>query len=336
MSVAEFLQTVQDQVIEQIPHEHYGLQHIRRLRPDALEACELRTGLVLHPRTGNEAVPDETYPTSKLVPASDEQAAQEALKFNTYALMLVCAIDTQGFAVMASFNSPTIDMPTIQRVLTKFTAVVKGLCDKMGALVGQFTGLSSEDEAALQPLYESASTQSVLQDFPGADAAYIINPTSPSTPLAPSAVGELVLVSNTTPSLPSIASPSWIPSPVVYRTGKLARYISSSIQLPSTPVPVAIAQPNKENHRHVPQAAPSPVTITSSKLETVYLHKEPLREWKIQAYISPDNDTLTLEVVTFESWAPVARELLDEVCEAAAFLMGDSQAELFPQEQLVC
>lgn len=245
ISVAEFLQTVQDQVIEQIPHEHYGLQHIRRLSPDALEACELRTGLVLHPRTGDEGAPDETYPTSKLVPASDEQAAQEALKFNTYALMLVCAIDTQGFAVMASFDSHTIDMPTMQRVLAKFETVAKGLCDKMGAPLSQFMDISSADEAALQPLYESASTQPILQDFPGADAAYIINPDSPSTPLAVSGVGELVLT-GTNLTLPSISSPAWIPSPVIYKTGKMARYISSSIQLLSTPVPIAQPQNKKK------------------------------------------------------------------------------------------
>ena len=42
-----------------------------------------------------------------------------------------------------------------------------------------------------------------------------------------------------------------------------------------------------------------------------YPYEEPLREWKIQAF--HEGETLTLEVVTFESWREEAVKLLDDL-----------------------
>ena len=53
---------------------------------------------------------------------------------------------------------------------------------------------------------------------------------------------------------------------------------------------------------------------TRCKTETLYMHEEPLREWKVQAY--PQGDTITLEIVTFESWGAYATELLDDLVRA--------------------
>jgi hypothetical protein len=48
-----------------------------------------------------------------------------------------------------------------------------------------------------------------------------------------------------------------------------------------------------------------------ARFETLYPYEEPLREWKIQAFHS--GETLTLEVVTFESWREHAVKLLDDI-----------------------
>ncbi|KAK8080800.1 AMP-binding enzyme, partial [Apiospora hydei] len=79
-TVSEYLQQIHQDSIQGIPHEHFGLQHIRRLSPDAREACELRTGLVLHPSADADEINavqsnKETEPANAFVPASDEEAA---------------------------------------------------------------------------------------------------------------------------------------------------------------------------------------------------------------------------------------------------------------------
>jgi amino acid adenylation domain-containing protein len=124
--ISEFLQAVHAQTVQQIPHEHLGLQNIRRLSKDARVACELRTGLVLHPKE-DEDWGSSTYeeaPANKFLPADDAEAAREALKFNTYALMLVCTLDENGFLTMASFDSKCISSPAMERVLVVFDRIV--------------------------------------------------------------------------------------------------------------------------------------------------------------------------------------------------------------------
>jgi hypothetical protein len=47
------------------------------------------------------------------------------------------------------------------------------------------------------------------------------------------------------------------------------------------------------------------------RMETLYPHYEPLREWKVQAFVK--GDELMFEIVTFGDWIGVANELLDEL-----------------------
>jgi hypothetical protein len=65
---------------------------------------------------------------------------------------------------------------------------------------------------------------------------------------------------------------------------------------------------------------------TSCRMETIYPHAEPLREWKIQAFVS--GDTMTIEIVTVESWQEHAREILGEVGEALRLLLRQSLVPL--------
>ena len=62
-------------------------------------------------------------------------------------------------------------------------------------------------------------------------------------------------------------------------------------------------------------------------METLYPHEEPLREWKMQAFIK--GEQLTLEIVTIESWGGYASKLLEELAEVTRFLVRNPQAKLF-------
>jgi amino acid adenylation domain-containing protein len=146
--ISEFLQTVHAQTVQQIPHEHLGLQNIRRLSKDARNACELRTGLVLHPKE-DENWGSSTYeesPANKFLPADDTEAAREALKFNTYALMLVCTLDENGFLIMASFDSNCISSAAMERVLVVLDRVVTTFLGNPESKLGDLAVLDPQEE----------------------------------------------------------------------------------------------------------------------------------------------------------------------------------------------
>ena len=195
-SVSSYLDTVQTQTAEQIPHEHIGLQHIRRLSPDALQACELRTGLVLHPTADDPLErPDAELPASRLVPAGDEEAAQEALKFNTYALMLVCSLDPKGFLIMASFDSKTVDVPTMDVVLRQLGSVVQQFCAQPEAPLSDVELLDQSDKDNLLALSHQGATQ-IQAEFPGAEAVWVVDLVDSDRIVPRGALGELVIQSN--------------------------------------------------------------------------------------------------------------------------------------------
>ncbi|KAH0495516.1 hypothetical protein TgHK011_009061 [Trichoderma gracile] len=239
MQVSDYLQAIQEQTVEQIPHEHFGLQHIRRLSPDAYEACELKTGLVLHPSAETDESPEsDDLPASRLVPAGDAEAAQEALKFNTYPLMLVCSMDPQGFLTMASFDSKTVPVPVMQRALDKFRQIAQLLCKENSSTLRSLqSSLPREDLGELRDAVLNADISDASKAFPGAQAAYIIDATDPNQVVPLSAVGELIVqCPEESPNLTEIP-PTWLEaissSPALlaqgrfYKTGRLARYDST-------------------------------------------------------------------------------------------------------------
>ncbi|KAG9237427.1 peptide synthetase [Amylocarpus encephaloides] len=242
--ISDYLQDVHDQTVARIPHEHMGLQHIRRLSPDAREACELRTGLVLHPTTEpeDEIKYSEEEPANGFVPANDAEAAKEALKFNSYALMLVCSLDPKGFLIMASFDSNTVNVPQMERILGEFGRTVQNLCEDPTGKIGGLQLLNEKDRADLWRL-SSSGPRSISQsgaevlggNYTGSAATWIVDPSDPELLLPVGAIGELLIESPDQSYAPLIESPRWLfqgcmDSPgrqtPLYKTGHLAMYNS--------------------------------------------------------------------------------------------------------------
>lgn len=267
-SVTEYLDALQAQTGEQIPHEHIGLQHIRRLSPDALQACELRTGLVLHP-TADDPVerPDADLPASRLVPTSDEEAAQEALRFNTYALMLVCSLDPKGFLIMASFDSKTVDMVTMDRVLKQLGRVVQQFCADPEGPVGGVELLDQSDRDGLLAL-SSEGAGHVQKEFPESKAAWVVDLADPSRLLPRGALGELVIQSTADLSVERIDPPSWLsPSQSealnTYKTGRLATWS------PDGTLTLKGLKSQLPSNHFVPKARTKAVSATSAKQKSL-------------------------------------------------------------------
>jgi amino acid adenylation domain-containing protein len=147
-TVAQYLHDIHAQTVRTIPHEHLGLQNIRRLSREARDACDLKTGIVLHPKEDidwADSPQGEAAPADSFVPTDDEEAAREALKFNTYALMLVCTLDANGFLIMASFDSNCVSKPVMERVLKVLDRIVLKFCGNPEHLLGDVAVLDKEE-----------------------------------------------------------------------------------------------------------------------------------------------------------------------------------------------
>ncbi|KAI1762661.1 non-ribosomal peptide synthase [Hypoxylon sp. FL1150] len=229
-TIQKYLQEIHNQSVDGIAHEHFGLQHIRRLSPDAREACELRTGLVLHPSADAETS-SEKQPADDFVPAGDAEAAQEALKFNTYALMLVCSLDPQGFLIMASFDSRTVASPQMKRMLHQLGRITQQFIENPGATCDQIRLLTEADESELAHFSQVGAMDSNVAALlpPGCEVyeTWVGDPDDLEHLLPIGAIGELLIRCQGDCGLEFVPSPKWVghdPDSRIYRTHKLARY----------------------------------------------------------------------------------------------------------------
>ncbi|KAK5988675.1 Nonribosomal peptide synthase 1 [Cladobotryum mycophilum] len=266
-AISEYLQIIQEQTVEQIPHEHFGLQHIRRLSPDAFVACELRTGLVLHPSAEEIETTAEDLPANRLVPAGDAEAAQEALKFNTYALMLVCSIDPRGFLVMASFDSNTITTPVMQRALEEFKQAAQSLCERSGS-VQDIRILTDNDHRELRDVATAIKGDEILSEYSGVEAGYITDPRDSNRLVPIGGLGELILQSTELLGLEEISRPIWlanlygdesVPQARFFKAGKFAKVISTS-----SGISIQLADSLAISNAQAPSSTPANVRVSAT------------------------------------------------------------------------
>ncbi|OAX81346.1 hypothetical protein ACJ72_04311 [Emergomyces africanus] len=275
--VGECLRNIHDDTILRIPHEHMGLQHIRRLSPDAREACELRTGIVIHPTTseGDMSITGEG-PANGFVPAGVEEAAREALKFNTYALMLVCSLDPGGFLVMASFDSATIGVSQMEKVLVKFGQTVQQLRESPNALVRDLLPMTEDDLAEVWHFSNISNPRDLDAEILGYGyasvvATWIVDPEDPERLLPIGGVGELLIEGQFESATSShIDGTKWLAAghqdipgrrATLYKTGQLAKYSSEG----SIVLIGKVGGPSKPNKQIEARGAKNRLQITTSK-----------------------------------------------------------------------
>lgn len=113
--IIQLLRNMQAQTIEMMPHEHLGLQEIRRLSSDARIACDFQSLLVVQP----------TLPS----PASESilgsyRMLNELFDFNSYAVLLECNMNGDSIDVSVAFDDSIMDRQQIRRMLSQFEHVL--------------------------------------------------------------------------------------------------------------------------------------------------------------------------------------------------------------------
>lgn len=142
-TVLQFLRDVHQMAAEIIPHQHLGLQHIRRLDEDAAIACGFQNLLVI--QTAEERTARDSF--------WELQSSGSTDNFFTYPLVVECRPADDGVEFMIYHNENLISTWQVQRLLHQFEAVMKvlGTASKTSSMnVSEVQVFSPEDRKAVE------------------------------------------------------------------------------------------------------------------------------------------------------------------------------------------
>lgn len=117
-TVGQFLKNIHDQAISVIPHQHAGLQRIKRLGGAMAVACDFRNLLVI------QSAGEVTSQKDLLKPMEDEP---ELSNFFTYPLVVECFIEAHDLVLVVHHDESVMDGWQVKRMAHQFAAVVEQL-----------------------------------------------------------------------------------------------------------------------------------------------------------------------------------------------------------------
>lgn len=118
LSVVEYLQKMHQIVADVVPHQHLGLQHIRRLGADAAAACDFQNLLVIQTADMNDS--DGFW---------NLQDTDDSQNFFTYPLVAECNVSKSNVEITMYHKENIIDRWHVQRLMDQFGSVLQQLID---------------------------------------------------------------------------------------------------------------------------------------------------------------------------------------------------------------
>ncbi|KAM5489397.1 NRPS cluster protein [Microsporum audouinii] len=139
-TVTNFLQEVQQGSADVVPHQHAGLQYIRRLNGDASEACDFQNLLVIQTAQGGDQ--EDLW---------EIQTNGDVNNFFTYPLVLECQLSKKDVAVTIYHKEGTISTWNVERILDQFTYVLSQLSKKsLSAKLSEVEVICPEDKETIR------------------------------------------------------------------------------------------------------------------------------------------------------------------------------------------
>lgn len=135
--VRKFVETIQNQAIEMIRYQHFGLQNISRTSSEATTACQLQTLLVVQPSTFGQA--------SGLI-SHRFADADKAAQYHTIPLVLDCDVAAEVIDIRALYDDGRVDPDQMQRILSLFSGFIQHIAQASPeATVAEIRGLNQPD-----------------------------------------------------------------------------------------------------------------------------------------------------------------------------------------------
>lgn len=146
LSVESFLQNVQEQMAEMIPHQHMGIQNIQKLSDDAYDACLFQNLISVQPA--------EEQDTG--ICSSWSNPEDDLHRFNPHALMVRCDLEEPvdsktTVSIVASYDSSILDATQMRRTIQQLEYVANGiLASSLTDTVGSIELISPQDKRELK------------------------------------------------------------------------------------------------------------------------------------------------------------------------------------------
>ncbi|PNP47772.1 hypothetical protein THARTR1_10457 [Trichoderma harzianum] len=126
--VGEFLERLQRQMIETTPYEQFGLQNIQNLYKH-LDSSMMQTLLVVQPVAEGKKLHEDSL-LFKARSFSANLSTQGTDPFNTYALMMICELASNGLRLRMSFDGNIIDKEQMRRMAHQFETILGQVCSE--------------------------------------------------------------------------------------------------------------------------------------------------------------------------------------------------------------
>ena len=125
-TIQTFLSQMQQQSINMIPHEQYGLQHIQR-DVENMDSALFQTLLVIQPVAEGKSLQDDSL-LFKARSFSSNIDTRGTDPFNVYPLMFICELTVSGLKLHISFDNHVLDPKQVHRIACQFEAILRQLC----------------------------------------------------------------------------------------------------------------------------------------------------------------------------------------------------------------
>lgn len=118
-AIGSFLQSLQDETVAMMPHEHYGLQNIRQISDEIHDLCEFQNLLVVQP-----AWTAEEEKKAIMQPIENQSATSE---YHTLPLVIEYSLDGDNSMLEAHFDQDVISPVQMMRILRQIEQVAQQL-----------------------------------------------------------------------------------------------------------------------------------------------------------------------------------------------------------------
>ena len=151
-SVAQYLQSVQQNFTQMIPYQHIGLQNLKEINA---EACNFQNLLAIH--HAEQTVPRSTGPL--LIKREETKTGEN---FFNYAMVLQCSLSNSGaLSSYATFDEDLVDTLQMRRLLCQLEHIVRQLGSSDGARILRGINLVAPvDLQQIQRWYPKSDTPS--------------------------------------------------------------------------------------------------------------------------------------------------------------------------------
>ncbi|KAB5554579.1 hypothetical protein GE09DRAFT_1203703 [Coniochaeta sp. 2T2.1] len=133
-TMQDFQQQLQQQMVDMTEHEQFGLQNIQRINEEIKEASQFQLLLVVQPSRRKSNSNSTTcglfaQPKTLLVTLVAKDGQTDSIGMhNSYAMMMVCQLETDGLTLNINFDSGAIDQKAVRLFAAQLEHLVRQLC----------------------------------------------------------------------------------------------------------------------------------------------------------------------------------------------------------------